>query len=182
MGFFDTAMNQADFGRVSYIGMQNRRSRVSIHPGAHGNLFSGIRRVFRKGHPVPHRLSTVTDSRCRCGQTGMMVHRWITVLILYLQFIMKEYCIFPKSRFPRLIDICKQPAFYFFSVLRVIPFCPWGFHDNRTEQPVYVGAFLTASAVRHILKQIYSLFFGIPCIGNRIFCGAVLVKSHLCPI
>ena len=56
MGFFDSTVNQTYFRRVSHIRPQNRRCRVSVYPGTHGNVFSGIRMLLREWQAVSHRL------------------------------------------------------------------------------------------------------------------------------
>ena len=133
MRLFDSSMNQTDLRRIPYIRLQDRWRRISIDPGTHGNIFSRICMFFCQRHSVPHGFCTIADCCCSRGKPCMRIFRLITIFVFDFQFIMEKYRIFPKSRFPGMIDICKQSTFQLFSALWVQPsgFC--FFHNNRTK-------------------------------------------------
>lgn len=70
MGLLHTAVDEAYFGGITHIGFQNWGRRVSISPGAHGNVLVDICviPVWVKGQTIPHGLRTVADGCCGAGK------------------------------------------------------------------------------------------------------------------
>lgn len=63
MSFLDTSMDQPDFGRIAHVGPKNRRRRISIDPGTHGNIFTCVRMIMSQGQTVSHGFRAVADGR-----------------------------------------------------------------------------------------------------------------------
>ena len=175
--FFDSPMDKPDFCRISHIGPENWRCRISIYPGAHRYVLPGVCRIMCQRHPVAHRFRAVADCRSGGRQPCSMIHRRISILIQNFQLIMEKYGIFPKSWFSRLINVCHQSAFYLFSCLGMKPRCLRRLYNNCTKQSVDVGRILTASRIRHIMEQKNTFRICIPGVPDFFFCCAVRIKS-----
>ena len=133
-------------------------------------------------HPVSHRFGTITDCRGRRWKPRPVINRRISVLIQNLQFIMEEYRVFPKGRFPRLVKIRHQPAFHFLAGLRMKPSGTRRLYDHRAEQAVNICRFLAAPGICHIMEEKNALCICIPSVFNFVVCRAVLIESGTCPV
>ena len=121
MSFLNSAMNQPYFCRITHVGAQNRRRRVSINPGTHGNIFSAVCVFIGQRRTVAHGFGTITDSCSGRWQTSVRVCRRIPVFVPNFQLIVEEYGIFPESWFIGRVNICEKAAFQFGARLRIQP-------------------------------------------------------------
>lgn len=79
MSFFDATVDQADFDRIPYVGTEDRRCRVSINPGAHGDILSGIPMFISKRAAVSHWLGAIADGCSRGWEVcvGIMISEFV---------------------------------------------------------------------------------------------------------
>ena len=95
-----------------------------------------------------------------------------------LQLVVEENSVFTEGRMRGVIDICKQTAIQLFSVLGVQPARLRRFHDDRTEQTVYIGTVFVTGGITHIVEDIDSLMFGVPGVGDPVEGGGIFIIAH----
>ena len=176
------SMQQAYFCRISRIRAKNRRCRIPIHPGTHGNVFSTVRRIIRKRVPVSHWLRTITNRRSSRRKSCMVVHRLIAILILHLQLIMEKHRILPKCLLHRMINVCHQTTFQLFTRFRIFPDRLRLLHNHRTKQPMCIRSILSAPGITKITKEKNTLFLCIPFIRHLMPRGRIRIISDICTI
>ena len=110
MGLLNTAVDQANLGRIANVGLQDRRCRIPIGPGAHGDILVDIRMVtvWLQRRPVAHRLGAVADGSSSAGKSRVRIDRRLPICRIDFQFVVEKDGILPERGLSWVVDIRKQ--------------------------------------------------------------------------
>lgn len=138
VSFFDAAVDQPYFGRISHICLENRRGGIPISPRTHGNIFGCISMIGMviEREAVAHRLRAITDGSGTAWKTCMRINRLFTIFCIDFQLIVKKHSIFAECRFGRMINIRKQTAVQRLPCHRIKPGRTCCFDDNSKEREI----------------------------------------------